>query len=155
MSSAASISSPFSFYSRRAREDRRRGFTILEIIIVLAIIVLILSLGVTQLIRIFDDAQEDTARLWVNESIQTPLTTFRIHMGRYPTTEEGLQALITDPTGGSGNWRGPYLNVNSVPKDPWGNPYQYRFPGTRNADGPDVFSFGPDGVDSDQNIGNW
>ncbi|MCH8474565.1 MAG: type II secretion system major pseudopilin GspG [Opitutales bacterium] len=155
MNLSLSPHSAFQSYPLDRKTTHRSAFTILEVVVVLAIIVLIISLGITQVTRIFEGSSEQAAEIWVEDSIQAPLTTFRIHMGRYPTTEEGLQALITDPTGGSGNWRGPYLNANSVPKDPWGNEYQYRYPGQRNDTGPDVFSFGPDGVDSDQNIGNW
>lgn len=144
-----------SFLHQDLRRRTRRAFTILEIVIVLAIIVLILTLGVANLGNIFSAASEDVAKTWVNDSVRVPLETYRAHMGTYPSTEQGFQALIADPTGGGGRWRGPYVNFNTVPLDPWGNPYQYRYPGTRNSSGPDIYSWGPDGRDSDQNIGNW
>lgn len=134
---------------------KKRGFTILEILIVLAVIGMLVALGVSQADKILGQSQEDVARIWVNETIKVPLTSYRIHMGSYPTTEEGLQALLRAPANRADRWRGPYIGGNQVPTDPWGNPYQYRFPGSRNEGSYDVYSFGPDGVDSDQNIGNW
>lgn len=135
--------------------NNKRGFTILEILIVLAVIGMLVALGVSQADRILGRSQEDVARIWVNETIKVPLTSYRIHMGQYPSTEEGLQALINPPANRADRWRGPYIDGTRIPTDPWGNPYQYRFPGTRNQGSYDVYSFGPDGVDSDQNIGNW
>jgi general secretion pathway protein G len=72
----------------------------------------------------------------------TALRRFKQDTGRFPSTEEGLQALIVQPTSVE-NWKGPYMK-DGLPKDPWGNPYIYREPGTLNADGVDVLSFGPD-----------
>lgn len=105
--------------------------------------------------QIMGRGSESVAGIFVNESIRTPLFSFKMDLRRYPTTEEGLQALVSAPANGADRWRGPYLEGGKLPLDPWGNPYQYRYPGTKNPDGYDVFSFGPDGVDSDKNIGNW
>lgn len=129
----------------------------MEILVVLAIFGLLLGVGITQVDKIFGDSQEKIVEIFVNESVKTPLMTYRIHMGGYPSTEEGLKALITAPSNAGDRWRGPYIEGTrgEVPKDPWGNPYQYRYPGERNSGGYDIFSYGPDGVDSDRNIGNW
>ena len=139
----------------RSRLRRLAAFTALEILVVLAIIGMLIAVGVTQLDRIFSDSQENVASLFVNESIKTPLMNYRIHMGSYPSTEDGLEALIRAPANRSDRWRGPYLQGGRLPVDPWGNPYQYRYPGTRNPDGYDVWSLGPDGIDNDNVIGNW
>ena len=75
-------------------------------------------------------------------------------MGRYPTTEEGLNALLKAPEGTEDRWAGPY--VRDIPKDPWGNEYQYAFPATRSRDAYDIWSMGPDGKNNtDDDIGNW
>jgi general secretion pathway protein G len=133
----------------------RKAFTILEVLVVL----FILGMLVTVLFRSFEGtimrSQESVVRIFVNESIRTPLMSYRIDMRSYPTTEQGLQALVTPPSTNADRWRGPYLEGGKLPLDPWDRPYQYRYPGVRNPGGYDVFSFGPDGVDSDQNIGNW
>ncbi|HCJ11848.1 MAG: type II secretion system protein GspG [Verrucomicrobia bacterium GWF2_51_19] len=130
-----------------------RGMSLIEILIVLALIAVIATLVITNVQGLFSGGQEDVARLWVNESIETPLAAYRIHVGTYPSTDEGLQALVTAPEGKEDRWRGPYLK--KMPVDPWKNPYQYRFPGEKNKTKYDVWSRGPDGIDSDDDIGNW
>jgi general secretion pathway protein G len=92
----------------------------------------------------------------VNSSANTPLAGYRMAMGNYPSTAEGLQALIAAPAGKEGRWTGPYLTETKLPLDPWGNPYQYAFPGTHNKERPDIWSRGPDGQDGTaDDIGNW
>ena len=77
-------------------------------------------------------------------------------VGTYPTTEQGLNALLKAPTGKESKWKGPY--IDKIPEDPWGNPYQYQFPGTRNAykaKGYDIWSLGQNVNESTDDIGNW
>ncbi|MEO6244502.1 MAG: type II secretion system major pseudopilin GspG [Opitutaceae bacterium] len=137
---------------RRAR--RAAAFTLLEILVVLAIIGLLAGLAITNVDKIFGDAQGTTAKLGVTQ-MKTPLTTYRIHMGSYPNTAEGLQALITNP-GTKPGWSGPYTADGKIPKDPWGEPYQYAYPGTHNKDGYDLWSKGKDGQSGTaDDIGNW
>lgn len=133
--------------------NRAKGFTLLEILIAIALLAAITALLVGNLDRILGGGREEVARIFVNETMEGPLMQFRIHMGRFPTTEEGLQALLTRPSEEAVNWNGPYLR--RLNNDPWGNPYQYRYPGERNPGSYDLWSWGPDGVDSDRNIGNW
>lgn len=124
--------------------------------IALAILGLLVGLSVSNFAGIFDGAQATTAKLFVNESIKLPLTTFRIHMGDYPTTAEGLQALITPPSTRSEQWHGPYLQEGKLPLDPWKEPYVYRYPGVKNKSSYDVFSKGPDRQEGTKDdIGNW
>jgi general secretion pathway protein G len=86
--------------------------------------------------------------------LQTALDAFEMDCGRYPTTEEGLKALVDQPKG-RGTWHGPYVK-NDVPTDPWGNPYIYRQPGQHNVNGYDLYSFGPDGQEGGaDDIDNW
>lgn len=133
--------------------NRTKGFTLLEILIAIALLAAITALLVGNLDRILGGGREEVARIFVNETMEGPLMQFRIHMGRFPTTEEGLQALLQRPSEEAVNWNGPYLRRMS--NDPWGNPYQYRYPGERNPGSYDLWSWGPDGVDSNRNIGNW
>ena len=86
-------------------------------------------------------------------ALQTALEVFEVDVGRYPTAAEGLQALVAQPPGAQ-QWHGPYLS--KLPKDPWGNPYLYRFPGKHNQNGFDLYSLGPDGKEGGgDDITNW
>ena len=137
---------------------QRRAFTLLEILVVLAIIGLLVGLAVTKVGGIFGAKQEDIARLFVNASIKTPLTAYRIDMGDYPSTVEGLQALLTAPQNKADHWKGAYLDVsgNKLPVDPWQEPYVYVYPGVKNKGGYDIYSKGPDKVEgTPDDIGNW
>jgi general secretion pathway protein G len=99
--------------------------------------------------------KKEAARIFVTHAMKTPLNSFRIHVGRYPTQEEGLGALFTTPPALAEKWRGPYIEGNRLPLDPWGHPFVYRFPAKYSSAGYDLFSLGPDGVESDDDIGNW
>lgn len=135
---------------------RQRGFTLLEILVVLAIIGLVAGLAITKVGGIFDNAKVDTAKLAVNVTMKTPLTAYKLHMSDYPSTADGLQALWTAPSKGADNWHGPYGEGSKPPPDPWGEPYQYEFPGKHNKNSYDLWSKGPDhqsGTEDD--IGNW
>jgi len=136
----------------------RRAFTLLEILVVLAIIGLLVGLAVTRVGGIFGAKQEDIARLFVNSSVKTPLTAYRIDMGGYPSTAEGLQALVTAPQNKGDNWKGPYIESpgGKLPSDPWQEPYVYRYPGVKNKDNYDLFSKGADKTEgTPDDIGNW
>jgi len=143
--------------SRRAAPRAAvRGFTLLEILVVLAIIGLVAGLAISKVGNIFDGAKIDTARLFVNTSVKLPLSAYKFSVGDFPSTADGLQALITQPSRGAANWRGPYLEGGKVPLDPWQEPYQYAFPGVRNKGSFDIWSKGPDkqsGTEDD--VGNW
>lgn len=135
-----------------------RGFTLLEILVVLAILGLLLGLVVTNTDKIFGQSQEVVARIFVRDTLKTTLVRYRYDLGDYPSTEEGLAALLAAPGGKSDRWKGPYIEApgGKMPLDPWGEPYQYRYPGSKNTGGYDLFSKGPDKVvDSADDIGNW
>ncbi len=146
------------FSHSRSLRASRRAFTLLEILVVLAIIGLLVGLAVTRVGGIFGTKQEDIARLFVNSSVKTPLTAYRIDMGGYPTTAEGLQSLVTAPASRGDSWKGPYIESpgGKLPVDPWQEPYVYRFPGVKNKDSYDLFSKGPDKIEgTPDDIGNW
>jgi general secretion pathway protein G len=130
-----------------------RAFTLLEILIAIAILGLLVGLVVEDLGSTFSKQQENIARLFVQTSIETPLFSYKSDMGSYPSTSDGLQALVAAPANNADNWRGPYLKDGRLPKDPWGQPYQYASPGTHNKNSYDVWSKGPPDKPSD--IGNW
>jgi general secretion pathway protein G len=140
----------------RRRHDRRCGFTLIEVLLVLLILVILASLviGVYQGTR--RRAQEDAARAQVG-LITPQIDLFEFHIGRYPTNDEGLGALITCPMNlpDPSKWAGPYLKSNEIPTDPWGNQLRYCSPGRHNPEY-DVWSVGADGADgTDDDIGNW
>lgn len=140
------------------RPPGRGGFTLLEILVVLAIIGLLVGLVVSNTDKIFGQSQEAITRIFVRDSIKTPLTRYRIDIGDYPATNEGLAALLVAPTNVTDKWHGPYMDVpgNKAPVDPWGQPYEYRYPGVKNPGGYDVFSKGPDKTaETADDIGNW
>lgn len=132
---------------------KAQGFTLFEILIAIALIAMLAGLLITNLDRILGGGKEEVARVFVRETMVTPLMSYRINVGRYPTTEEGLQALLRRPSEDVSNWNGPY--VKSLPKDPWGNDYQYRSPGEKNPDGYDLWSYGSSGAEGGTPIGNW
>ncbi|WOO41933.1 type II secretion system major pseudopilin GspG [Rubellicoccus peritrichatus] len=137
----------------RLNRSRRAGFTLLEILIAIALLAAIAGLLITNLDRILGGGKKEVARIFVTETMETPLMSYRVNMGSYPKTEPGLTALTKAPSENAQNWQGPY--VKKIPLDPWGNPYQYKAPGDKNTESYDLWSFGPDGTESADDITNW
>jgi general secretion pathway protein G len=123
----------------------RRGFTLLELIVVVIVLGLLAGLVAPQIFGRLGEAKGTTARTQMS-LLATALDNYRLDNGSYPTTGQGLAALRDRPAAGPApmNWRGPYLRKD-VPRDPWGNPYLYRSPGERNVTGFDLLSLGRDG----------
>ena len=119
------------------------GFTLIELLVVLVILGLLASIAGPKVMNYLGGAKSDSAKLQVEE-FGASLDLFKLETGRYPTSQEGLQALVQAPSGLTG-WNGPYLKKKAVPKDPWGNDYRYVSPGQH---GPyDLSSLGADNRD--------
>jgi general secretion pathway protein G len=139
------------------RRVLQRGFTLIEIMVVVVIMGILAALVVPKLMGRTDDARITAARSDI-ASLMQALKLYRLDNQRYPTTEQGLQALVAKPSTGpaANGWKsGGY--IDKLPKDPWGNPYQYLSPGVRGEI--DVFSYGADGQPggsaNDADIGSW
>ena len=104
----------------------KRGMTLIEILVVLVLIGIVLGIVGGNFIGKGEKAKADAAKIEIGQISQT-LDLYKLEIGRYPTTQEGLQALITAPAGVT-NWNGPYWKKSTVPKDPWGNEYKYVSP---------------------------
>ncbi|WP_242521809.1 type II secretion system major pseudopilin GspG [Motiliproteus sp. SC1-56] len=133
----------------------RNGFTLIELLVVLVILGLLAGITGPQVLKYLKKAKTDTAQLQIEE-LAGGVDLFNLEVGRYPTTEEGLQALVVEPDGLS-SWNGPYLKKKQVPKDPWGRDYHYKSPGS-NGDY-DIYTLGYDnavgGDKENQDVGNW
>ena len=135
-----------------------RAFTLVEILVVVAIMGLLVGLFFTNADKIFGQSEEMIARIFVRDSFRTALVRYKMDLGDYPSTAEGLAMLLTAPANGADRWHGPYAEVpgGKLPPDPWGEPYQYHYPGTHNKTGYDLYSKGPDKTDGTaDDIGNW
>ncbi|WP_432381047.1 type II secretion system major pseudopilin GspG [Duganella sp. P38] len=141
----------------RAAQRVQRGFTLIEIMVVVVIMGVLAALVVPKLLNRAGESKIAAAKVDI-ATIMQALKLYKLDNQRYPTTEQGLQALIEKPTGGpaANGWKaGGY--VEKMPKDPWGNPYQYLSPGVKGE--VDVFSYGadgqPGGSGDDADIGSW
>jgi general secretion pathway protein G len=128
------------------------GFTLVELLVVMVILVLLASLVAPRVIGYLASSRTKTAVIQI-ESLVTSLELFKLDTGRYPSEREGLVALIRRPNN-IRNWNGPYLKKNKLPDDPWGQPYYYRAPGEQAEF--DIFSLGadnkPGGTGEDQDV---
>ena len=138
---------------RPIRAPGKGGFTLVELLVVMAIIALLAALVGPKLFPKLGKGKQSAAKAQI-ELIGQALDQLRLDVGRYPTTQEGLNALMVNP--GIDNWEGPYLK-KALPPDPWGKPYQYACPGTHGEY--DLFSYGrdgnPGGEGEDKDVTSW
>jgi len=140
---------------KNCREFSKNGFTLVELLVVLAILGLLAAIATPQVIKHLGHAKVQTTRMEI-KNIGVALDLFRIDVGRYPKQEEGLEALLKQPTSLDA-WKGPYLDKQVNLNDPWGTPYVYRIPGQHGEY--DLMSYGADktegGTGEDADITNW
>jgi general secretion pathway protein G len=139
--------------ARTAPRRPPRGFTLIELLLVLAILSVLAMMVVPKFTKRSQQAKNTAAHVDI-ANIEVAMDAFEVDCGRYPTTEEGIQALVQQPSD-LADWKGPYVK-RGLPKDPWANPYVYQCPGQHNTSGYDLHSFGPDGQDGGaDDIDNW
>ncbi|MFT4768634.1 MAG: general secretion pathway protein G [Glaciecola sp.] len=140
--------------TQRAVGGRQSGFTLMELLVVLAILGLLMSLVGPQVLKQLGGAKTKTALIQIRD-LEQALEMYKLDVGRYPNTAQGLEALVDKP-GSTAGWNGPYLK-GDVPQDPWKQDYLYKYPGERSE--LDVFSYGqngsPGGDGEDADVGNW
>jgi len=129
-------------FSKRIGRAAAKGFTLLELLVVLLIIALLAGYVGPKLFAQVDKAKVKTA-MAQEKTLGDALTQYRLDTGSYPTADQGLESLVKAPQGVGPNWQGPYL-AKDVPADPWGHPYLYRVPG-RNETEAEIVSLGKDG----------
>jgi len=139
----------------RRNRGTRSGFTLIELLLVLVILAVLAAVVVPKFTGQSERARETRAGTDIT-TIEGALDRFEQDAGRYPTNDEGLDALVNRP-GNVKDWNGPYIKM--IPKDPWGNPYQYVFPGENNTADYDLSSLGadgqPGGTGNNADITNW
>jgi len=139
----------------RERRGRPNGYTLVELLVVLAILGLLVALAAPRVIKYLGSAKTDTARIQI-EKLAGVLDLYRLEIGRYPTEQEGMLALVEQPPQVD-EWNGPYLKNRQSLIDPWGTPYLYQSPGEHGEY--DLYTLGADGKEGgegeDQDIANW
>jgi len=134
---------------------RSKGFTLIELLVVLAILALLAGLVGPRVLNQLGGAKSNTALVQIRD-LEQALEMYKLDVGRFPSTQEGLTALVRNPGNATG-WNGPYLRRNELPKDPWNRDYLYRYPGERGEF--DLFTNGADGQPGGDGenavVGNW
>ncbi|MBF0523197.1 MAG: type II secretion system major pseudopilin GspG [Candidatus Omnitrophica bacterium] len=142
------------FKQKKSFQGGQKGFTLVEIMLVVIIIAALAAMVVPRLVGRSEQAKISVARSDIEANISTALKLYELDNGQFPTTDQGLQALRAKPSSSPvpSNWNGPYLEKE--PNDPWGNPYVYISPGKHNPDY-DLSSKGKDANSGEDDIKNW
>ena len=137
--------------------ENQKGLTLVEILLVVIIIGVLAAMVIPNVAGRGEEARRAAAQADIEANLSAALDMYELDNGKYPTTEQGLRALISEPVTSPvpKNWNGPYLKKKRVPVDPWGSEYAYQSPGAHNDDSYDLFSLGSDGIESDDDIVNW
>ncbi|MBI3322559.1 MAG: type II secretion system major pseudopilin GspG [Candidatus Omnitrophica bacterium] len=140
---------------KKKEKSKGAGFTLIELMLVLVILSAIAAMVVPRLAGRSEEARRKVAEADIKGNLSVALKLYEVDNGRYPSTEQGLSALMSKPSSPPvpKDWKGPYLEQE--PLDPWQKTYIYRYPGTHPPRDYDLFSHGPDGVESDDDIKNW
>jgi general secretion pathway protein G len=133
------------------RRSRQSAFSLIELLLVLVILAVLAAVVVPKFTNRTEQARITAAKTDIS-MYSTALDAFEVDNGRFPSGDEGLDALVRNP-GNLPNWKNPY--IGQVKNDPWGHPYVYRQPGTNNPNGYDLYSLGPDGKEGGDDIDNW
>ncbi len=139
---------------KRVRHRSVSGFTLIELMLVMVILAVMAAIVLPKFTGRSQQAKITAAKTQIAQ-LEVALDAFEIDISRYPTTAEGLKALVEKPASDATDWQQAYLK-RDVPKDPWGNDYVYRYPGQYNENGYDLYSLGPDRkLGGDDDITNW
>lgn len=141
--------------SQKRKKSSENGFTLLELLVVLSILGLLAAIVGPQVIKYLGSSRSETARIQV-KNIAASLQLFRLDAQRFPSAQEGLEALVKQPASVP-NWNGPYMPDAHAIVDPWGKPYRFAAPGKHGE--VDVYTLGSDGVEGGtgeaKDVGNW
>lgn len=141
--------------ARHSSRRRALGFTLVELLVVLAILGLLAGLVGPRVLSQLGGAKSKTAAVQIKD-LEQAVELFKLDVGRFPSAAEGLESLVTRPASAPG-WNGPYLKKGGVPRDPWGNAYSYEAPGKRGD--VDIYTYGadnaPGGDGENADVGNW
>ncbi|HOW42505.1 MAG TPA: type II secretion system major pseudopilin GspG [Candidatus Omnitrophota bacterium] len=132
----------------------RKAFTLIELMLVVVIIGALVAMVMPRLTGRGEQARGTAAKADIDANIATALKLYELDNGEFPSTSEGLSALVTKSSSAN-NWKGPYLEKGKVPLDPWGREYKYKSPGDHRTQDYDLYSLGKDGVESADDIKNW
>lgn len=135
----------------------KKAFTLIEIMLVVIIIGILAAMVIPNMAGRGEQARVAAARADIDANLSTALDLYELDNGQYPTSEQGLNALLAKSSSSPvpANWHGPYLKKKRIPLDPWGREYKYAAPGINNTEEFDLSSYGPDGVESQDDIVNW
>ena len=137
------------------KKQTRNGFTLIELMLVVIIISALVAMVVPRLTGRSREAKQASAQADIKGNLSLALRVYELDNGNYPTTEQGIEALLQKPTSPPTpeNWKGPY--IERAPLDPWGHAYVYHNPGTHPPLDYDLYSLGQDGIESEDDVVNW